>query len=194
MFRALNRSAFPVALLASLAAHPASAQTLAPGPLTRGEVVFVVHSTFVGRIEGRVPVERAEFGGTDLGAVTGSATVAVARMATGNGTRDRHLRETMEADSYPVIRFDLVGVSAGARVADTVPVSLEGRLTLHGVTRPVNAKGTAVLHAGGVEVEADFALDMRDYGIRPPVRAVVLRVAPDVVVMAHLLFGTTPGR
>ncbi len=182
-----------MALLGALA-FPASAQTLAPAPLTRGEVGFVIHSTFVGRIEGRAPVDQAEFSGTDLGAVTGMAVVRVARMETGNRTRDRHLRETMEADSYPVIRFDLVSVSAGARVADTASVTLEGRLTLHGVTRSVSAKGSAVLGPGGIEVEASFPVDMRDYGIRPPVRALVLRVAPDVIVTAHLLFGALPGR
>ena len=42
--------------------------------------------------------------------------------------------------------------------------------------------------ADSLEVTAEFPLDMRDYGIKPPVRALVLRVAPDVVVDVRLTF------
>ncbi len=183
----------PALLAAALAAAPAApAQPVTPGPLSRGEVVFRFHSTIVGRLEGTAPIERAEFTGTDLAAVRGAAEVRVDRMLTGNGARDRHLREVLEADRYPVIRFDLERVRPDSG-ADSVGVTLAGDLTLHGVTRPVTARGWVVRRAGNVAVAASFPLDMRDYGIKPPVRALVLRVGPDVVVEARLTFGPAPG-
>ncbi len=187
---ALRRAAAGSALLASLALRAALAQPVTPAPLTGGEVTFLIHSTIVGGIEGRAPIAHAEFRGDRLEAVQGAADVRVADMRTGNGTRDRHLRRTMDADSFPTIHFDLRAVEPGLSTADSMLVTLEGRLTLHGVTREVRAKGSVVPGPRGLRVEAAFPLDMRDFGIKPPVRALILRVAPDVLVSVHLLFGS----
>ncbi len=187
------RAALIAALLGGLAVLPLAAQPVTPAPLLQGEVTFQVHSTFVGRIHGRAPIARAEFTGERLEAVHGSAVVEVTRMETGNGTRDRHMREAMAADGYPEVRFELTGVRPGEAGAVSTPVTLEGRLTIHGVTRPVTASGSVALRPGGADIAASFSLDMRDYGIKPPVRALVLRVAPDVVVSARLSFGAAVG-
>lgn len=184
----LKRQTVLAGLLAGAALHGAAAQPVTPAPLARGEVSFLIHSSFVGRIDGKAPIARAEFTGDQLRTIRGSAEVAVARMTTGNGTRDRHMRETMDADSYPTIRFDLVGVRTESATPDSAAITIEGQLTLHGVTRRISARGSAVLRSDGAEVTASFPLDMRDYGIKPPVRALVLRVAPDVVVTVHLSF------
>jgi polyisoprenoid-binding protein YceI len=190
----LRWAAIVVPLVAGGALSPAAAQPVSPAPLVGGNVTFVFHATFVGRLEGRAPIARAEFTGDRLESVRGQALVNVAEIQTGNGARDGHLREAMEADTYPVIRFDLVGVEPGATTADTSPVTLEGTLTLHGVTRSVSARGTVVRSPGGTQVTADFPVDMRDYGIKPPVRALLLRVAPDVVVTARLSFAPPRSR
>ena len=169
----------------------AEAQPVAAGPLTHGDVTFLVHSTIVGGIHGWAPVAHAEFTGDQLSAVRGVADVRVADMRTGNGTRDGHLRRAMDADSFPTIRFELLAVEPSAPGTDTATATFQGRLTLHGVTRSVQAPATVTLRPGGVDVVATFPLDMRDYGIKPPVRALVLRVAPDVLVTARLSFGTS---
>ncbi len=181
----------PALIAAALACAPAAAQPVKSGPLAGGEVVFRFHSTIVGRLEGTAPIDRAQFAGTDLSAVRGMAEVRVDRMLTGNGGRDRHLREVMEADKYPIIRFDLRSVRPDSG-GDSVGVALEGDLTLHGVTRAVTARGWVVRRAGGVALAVSFPLDMRDYGIKPPVRALVFRVGPDVVVEARLTFAAAP--
>jgi polyisoprenoid-binding protein YceI len=193
MRTATCRAAGIAALAGLISFSHAAAQPVTAAPLARGEVTFLVHSTIVGGIRGRVPVAQAEFTGGELGEVRGLAEVRVADMQTGNGTRDRHLRRTMEADSFPTIRFELVGLRPGSRSADSATVALEGRLTIHGVTRPVRADATVALRPDGADVVATFPLDMRDYGIKPPVRALVLRVAPDVVVTARLSFGPPSG-
>ena len=181
-----------VILAASLLARHAAAQAVVPGPLVAGETTFLFHSTIVGRLQGRAPIASAEFSGGTLADVRGTAEVRVDRMETGNGARDRHLRETLQADSYPVIRFEVDSVAPEGSAGDTTAVILSGRLVLHGVARAVRAEGTVATGSIGTEVTASFVIDMRDYGIRPPVRALLLRVAPDVAVTARLTFA--PGR
>ena len=57
----------------------------------------------------------------------------------------------------------------------------------------LNTLGRFQFLYGRVEVRAAFALDMRDYGVKPPVRMLgALRVAPEVEVGIHLVFGEAP--
>src|SRR6185503_1404492 len=65
--------------------------------------------------------------------VTGTLEWVEVRWAavdTKNGTRNRHMLKTVDADRFPVIRFDVTAPRPGAD-------SVAGTLTLHGVTRPV---------------------------------------------------------
>ena len=100
---------------------------------------------------------------------------------TQNGTRNRHMLKTVEADRFPVIRFDVTAPRPGAD-------SVTGTLTLHGVTRPVVWPITTGLGTDTVRVTADFPVDMRDYGIKPPVRFVFARMGPVVQVHVRLVF------
>jgi polyisoprenoid-binding protein YceI len=186
-------SAGGAALIEAVFLARLAAQTVVPAPLLKGEITFAMHAAIIGAFTGRAPVARAEFTGTRLGDVRGTAEVRVSEMRTGIALRDRHLREAMTADSFPTVRFDLVEVRPGATSGDTTTASFEGRLTLDGVTRPVRARGMVVATPTGVDVEATFPVDMRDYGIVPPVRALVLRVAPDVDVTARLSFRAAAG-
>jgi polyisoprenoid-binding protein YceI len=179
-------------LLATLAAAPARAQAVTPAPFSGGEVTFRFSSTFVGTLVGRAPIAGAAFTGARLDSVRGDAEVRVADIRTNNDARDRHLRETLDAARYPLIRFDLDSVLPAAAAGDSVPARFEGRLTLHGVTRALGATGWVLRRPGGEEVVAAFSLDMRDYGIKPPVRALLLRVSPHVALTARVWFGTPP--
>jgi polyisoprenoid-binding protein YceI len=181
-----------VALLA-LSATGAGAQAVSVLPLRSGEATFHIRATIVKDFTGHAVVSRAEYVGTDLAHLRGFVEIRAADMQTGIGLRDRHLRTAMEADSFPLLRFDLASVEPGAARGDTVDAGLAGRLTIHGVAREVRATGSVVLGQGSVEVRATFALDMRDYGIKPPVKMLgALRVAPDVAVGIDLVFSMTP--
>ena len=170
----------------------AGAQAVPAYPLRTGEATFHIRATIVSDFTGQAAVSRAEYTGADLAHVRGFAEVRVADMRTGIATRDRHLRSAMNADSFPVLRFELTNVEPGASRGDTVSAVLVGRLTIHGVVREVRSAGSVILGDGGIDVRAGFALDMRDYGVKPPVRMLgALRVAPDVGVGIHLLFGKT---
>jgi polyisoprenoid-binding protein YceI len=191
--RALRRISSAAALLWSVAPSGAQAQPVTATAFARGDLTFRFHSTIIGAVLGRAPIARAVFEGSRLEEVRGMAEVRIVDMTTGISLRDRHMREAMNAGSYPTVRFDLVDSRPGASTGDSTRIVLEGRLTLDGVTRPVTASGVVVMRPAGLDVEATFQLDMRDFGIKPPVRALVLHVAPDVVVTARLSFASAPG-
>jgi len=100
---------------------------------------------------------------------------------TKNGTRNRHMLKTVDAERFPVIRFDVTGVRPGAD-------SVVGTLALHGVTRQVEWPVTVQYGADTVSVAADFPVDMRDYGIKPPVKFVIARMGAVVLVHVRLVF------
>ena len=169
---------------------PLGAQAVSPAPLRQGEVVAQIKATKVNDFDVRAPVSRAEFTGTDATNVTAVVEVRVADMRSGIGLRDTHLRNAMRADSFPTIRFELVGAIPGERSGDTLAVTFQGHLTIHGVTKTIRAPGTVVLRAGGTDITAEFPVDMREYGVNPPSRFLgAIRVQPLTQVSVVLRFG-----
>jgi polyisoprenoid-binding protein YceI len=102
---------------------------------------------------------------------------------TNNGTRNRHMLRTVDAEHFPVIRFDITGTSA-----DTGHVRLSGTLAMHGVTRPVEWPALVRIEHDSILVSADFPVDMRDYGIKPPVKFIIARMGAVVQVHVRLVF------
>lgn len=179
------------ALVLLAAASPARvrAQAVSPAPLQSGEVTFAMRATKVNDFVGHAAVARAEFQGTQLNAVTGVAEIRLTDMHTGIGLRDTHMRNAMKADSFPLIRFELAGVEPGAAHNDTVPAVFTGRMSIHGVTRPVRLNGFVVIRGTTTEIVASFPLDMREYGIAPPSRFFgAIRVDPVTTVGVNLRF------
>lgn len=175
-----------------IAAAPAAlrAQAITPGPLRHAEITFAMKATKVPDFVGRVDTVRAQFSGTSLANVTGSVEIQLRDMHTGIGLRDRHMRNAMQADSFPAILFALAGVEVGASNGDSVAVILRGDLTIHGVTRAVRLPGTVVVRGGTVDVAASFPLDMRAYGIVPPTRFFgAVKVDPMAGIGVRLTFG-----
>ncbi len=165
------------------------AQAVTPAPLREGEVTFAMRATKVNDFTGRAPVARAQFAGSRLTNVTGLVEVRVADMQTGIGLRDRHLRNAMHADSFPLIRFELVGLDPSAPRGDTVPTIFQGHLTIHGVTHTVRVPGWVIVTTSGAEVYASFPVDMRQFGIDPPSRFLgAVRVDPVSQVGVRLTF------
>ncbi len=102
---------------------------------------------------------------------------------TKNGTRNRHMLQTVDAEHFPVIRFEL-----GGATGDTGQVRVRGTLTLHGVSKPVEWTATVRGGADSISVAADSPVDMRDYGIKPPVKFLIARMGAVVQVHVRLVF------
>jgi polyisoprenoid-binding protein YceI len=184
------------ALLGGLALHGARAQALPAAPLREGDIAFAVDVDNGPDFVGRVAVADAAFTGTALSGVRGYAEARVAAMRTGIGLRDRHLRNAMDADSFPALRFELDEVRVGHVHGDTTDVALHGFLVLHGQRRAVRAEGRVVATATAVALVASFPVDMREYGITPPTRFLgSVRVRPVAQITARLRFdGSAAGQ
>jgi len=127
-------------------------------------------------------------GGGALDAVRGWVEAPVATLKTGNDRRDRDLNKSMESDKYPAMRFDLDGVAAGG-TGDSVPATLKGRLTIHGVERAVELPASVVLGADNVRVHSDFPLNLKDYKIGGLTKLMgMLRMYEDIKVHVDVTF------
>jgi len=128
-------------------------------------------------------------GGDGLPAVRGWVEAPVKTLATGNGKRDRDLNKSMESGKYPTMRFDLTGVTPTDATADTAALALEGKLTLHGVTRDVTLPGKVWREGDALRLRSDFPLDLRDYEIGGLTRMLgMLRMQERIDVHVDLTF------
>ena len=150
-----------------------------------GEWVVQQDGSFVGyRIS-----ERFVGGLTDIEAVgrtsdvTGGLTIAgssvsdvdvradTRTLASDKPPRDNYIHtRALESDTYPTATFVAAGpvklpkVSPGAEVEQT----LDGKLTLHGVTRPLSVPVTARWNGSTIDVIGSAPIVLVDYGIEPP--------------------------
>jgi polyisoprenoid-binding protein YceI len=127
-------------------------------------------------------------GGPDLSAVRGWVESPVATLKTGKDRRDRDLLKSLEADKYPTLRFDLDDVVA-QNTGDSVPVTLKGRLSIHGIVRPVELPGSVVLGADHARVRSGFPLNLKDYKIGGLSKMMgMLRMYEDITVHVDVTF------
>lgn len=100
-------------------------------------VEFHVTHAGIATVKGRAPVVEGTIRGGDDPAIEGS--VDVTRLTTFDETRDAHLQspDFFDAERHPEIRF--VSTSVESRDGELV---VNGDLTIRGVTKPVELRGT----------------------------------------------------
>ena len=115
----------------------------------------------------------------DLGTLRLTAIVRPASLVSGNFLRDRQgRREGFEVDAFPTATLVArAGPDAAGRrlpPEGAVDITLQGELTLHGVTRPY-AIAAALARAapgddetGAIQAEAAFTVSMEAHGMRRP--------------------------
>lgn len=146
---------------------PASGQLTpyAAGRIDAGTLSFDGHAT-AGNFVGATSTVSGEMTGADsVSGVRGWVEAPVKTLKTGNDRRDRDLNKSMESDKYPTMRFELTGVSTPGSAADSITASLQGKLTIHGVTRDVTLPAVIRDGQGQVRVLTDFPLNLKDYQI-----------------------------
>jgi polyisoprenoid-binding protein YceI len=169
-------------------ARAQAARAVPSGTLAQGTLSFDGRAS-AGDFTGTTSTVTGEMtGGEGLRAVRGWVEASVATLKTGNGRRDRDLNKSMESDKYPTMRFDLDGVATGGS-GDSVPVTLKGRLTLHGVERQVELPGSVVLGPSDLRVRSDFPVNLKDYKIGGLTKMMgMLRMYEDIKVHVDLTF------
>ncbi|QSQ21613.1 YceI family protein [Pyxidicoccus parkwayensis] len=108
----------------------------------------------------------------------------------GNSNRDSHMQEVTEAAKFPLIEFKgkADGVKMPTSFPATVPVSLTGQLTFHGVTQDVTVPMTVVFTS---EKEATasgaFDISLEGYKIERP-SLLMVKVDDKLVLEPKLTF------
>lgn len=105
-----------------------------------------------------------------------------------------HFNENyMESDKYPdskftgkILDFNKVDISKNG----TYPVSAEGDLTIHGVTKKITAPGTLEVKDGKIFLKSKFNVTVADYNITIPKAvadniAKVVEVTVDCILMKN---------
>lgn len=178
---------------AALALGPsaAPAQRAVPGGTVReGTLSFDGRAT-VGDFTGTTTTVTGEMtGGDGLSDVRGWVEAPVRSLLTGNKRRDRDLNQSMESEKFPTIRFELTGVAPQGAGSDSIPVALQGRFMIHGVTREATVPATVVFLPEGIRVRGQTPLNLKDYSIGGLTKMMgMLKMHEEIVVHVDLMFG-----
>lgn len=128
----------------------------------QGTAIFRA-SARVGDFAGTTAAVTGEVEGTAPDDARGWVEVALDSLRTGNGRRDRHMREALETSRHPRARFALDSLRAAP---GTDSVRLHGRFTVRGVTHAASATGMLSAGAGGRwRLSATFPVSLAAHGI-----------------------------
>jgi polyisoprenoid-binding protein YceI len=100
-----------------------------------------------------------------------------------------HFNENyVESDKYPSATFDglIKEIDVfGKEKPETMEVSIEGKLTIHGVTREISEKGSLQWKEDGIKGDARFMVAPADYDIKIP-NAVMNNIAKEIEVVVDV--------
>lgn len=185
----MRRCAGVLAVVLGLGSPAFAQRTVAPTTAVSGVLRFDANAT-LGRFSGTSSaLTGALIGGPALEEVRGWVELPVDSLRTGNGTRDRDMRKSLEAARFPTIRFDLDELRPSPMQGDSMVATLAGRFTIHGVSRSVAVPAQITWVPEGIRLEASISMDVRDYRVGGLSRMLgTLRMQPDIVVHINLLF------
>jgi polyisoprenoid-binding protein YceI len=117
--------------------------------------------------QGKIVVTTAKDGETKL---TGSFTVKLDTLDTGMDMRNKHMKEkTFETDKFPDSKFTLENVTIPKDSKDKkVTTKFNGKLTFHGVEKPIAGDVDVTLHDKSVDYDATFPVKLTDFGCTIP--------------------------
>ena len=79
----------------------------------------------------------------------------------------RMREEVLEVFAYPEIHYDTQDVSSSSTAPGRFRLRINGRLSLHGVTRPLVIEAELRVFEDGLHLMGDFSLGMSEFQIRP---------------------------
>ena len=141
-------------------------------------------------------VTGAVIGGRDYSTTRGWIEAPVRSLVTGNERRDRDLRQSMQIERYPTLRFDLNGatfLNPSLARPDSSSLVLHGALTIHGVTRHVDLVASVTRNGDTTHLTTRFPIDLADYQIGGLTKMFgLLRMEREIDVRVDLRFMDTP--
>lgn len=142
-------------------------------------------------------------------ALKATVTVDLRTLKTGIEKRDEHMHSAdyLDTDKFPDAVFEAAGPVTASTTSlapgQPVPVTLFGKFTVHGVTRPVTVTGKATFFQSDsnlakfgypgelLNFAGDFAILLADYRIKRP-ELLLLKLSEEVEI--HINFTATTGR
>ena len=109
--------------------------------------------------------------------------MAVEGLTSGSGILDQQMWKLIDSKRFPRISADLRTLAPGSS-ADRFTAT--GDVTLAGRVRTYDGELVFGLDPGGLVVDGDLVVDIRDFGLTPP-SLLILRVDPVVKVHLHLV-------
>ena len=92
----------------------------------------------------------------------------------------------LETNRFPTADFTASSVHISADATGSTNLSVNGKLKVHGVTKPVIAQVQVQLSGNQVEIAGSIDVDMRDFAIAPPDISFTT-AEPQAVIEFHLL-------
>jgi polyisoprenoid-binding protein YceI len=146
--------------------------------------VHPIHSTTDG-LEGYVDIAFSAEGGVDVTApLSGSLSLTVDHLSSGNRLEDRELQRRIDSRRYPTIEGVLDKIVQSDQSGS---YRVSGDITFRGVSR----HHEDVMSIGGVDdrtirLAGSSNFDIREFGMEPP-RILLLKVEPEVEIRVEIL-------
>lgn len=93
-----------------------------------------------------------------------AVSIKVASFDSKNNNRDSHALEVLEGLKYPNVTF----VSSDLKANEDGSITVRGKLTFHGVTKPVAVQATRKDTGGKMTITGEFPVSMTEYNIERP--------------------------
>ena len=178
-----------LALLAAVSLAPTvHAQAIRYALVPAQSRVWFDASATMGRFQG---VAQQVSGWADVtdtvayGGTRGQIDVGAGSFRTGVALRNQHLRNEMEVERHPFVRFILEGSTPGEAGA----LVLRGRLVVKDRSTSVTIRARAARANGDVVLDGELPTKFTELGMRPPTRMGGLtRVRDDFVIHFHAVF------
>jgi hypothetical protein len=110
---------------------------------------------------------------------TAHLEVEVGQLRSGNSLYDAELLRRIDARRHPTVELDL---RACTPVGSTGRYQIQGEVTFHGVSRPLDGTVSVTMPSEhSLVVRGEQVIDIRDFGVASPT-VLMLRIYPDVAV------------
>jgi polyisoprenoid-binding protein YceI len=150
------------ALVLSASLSPGTQLSLDPSSTLKFHIVHKLHKVegAASDLEGKAVVQSD-------GTVLAMARAPVAKFHTGDGNRDGHMIEVLEAGKYPWVVFKgTTHLGPGGELPKEV--TMQGEVELHGVKRPVTVPLQLEPTADGVRAKGSFDVSLDAHKIERP--------------------------
>lgn len=144
----------------------------------------------------KTPLENIEAVSKTVNSIINSVTneIAVQMRITSfvfpNKLMQEHFNENyLESEKYPMASFKgKIKEAVDLKKAGTYPVTASGTATIHGVSKPIEIKGTIVSDGNQLQLNSQFDIRLQDYQIDIP-KIVFAKIAEVIEVKSKIQFG-----